>query len=145
MLHAMADRKLEALGKVPLFALCTPKELRFIAQEGDEIDVPAGKVLIKQGLPSDTFYIQLNGESEVKVDGKVRRVLALGDFFGEIGMMDRGPGTATVTTLTPSRFFVMSHAQFRDAIKANDSLMVKVLRVMGERLRDDLVVSRDRP
>jgi len=145
MLHAMADRKLEALGKVPLFALCTPKELRFIAQEGDEIDVPAGKVLIKQGLPSDTFYIQLAGESEVKVDGKVRRVLALGDFFGEIGMIDRGPGTATVTTLTPSHFFVMSHAQFRDAIKGNDSLMVKVLRVMGERLRDDLVVSRDRP
>ena len=141
----MADRKLEALGKVPLFALCTPKELRFIAQKGDEIEVPAGKVLIKQGQPSDTFYIQLAGESEVKVDGKVRRVLALGDFFGEIGMIDRGPGTATVTTLTPSHFFVMSHAQFRDAIKADDSLMVKVLRVMGERLREDLVVSRERP
>jgi CRP/FNR family transcriptional regulator, cyclic AMP receptor protein len=142
MLHAMADKKLEALSKVPLFALCTPKELRFIAQEGDEIDVPAGKVLIRQDRPSDTFYIQRTGESEVNVDGKVRRVLKPGDFFGEIGMIDRGPGTATVTTLTPSRFFVMSHAQFRDAIKGNDSLMVKVLRVMGERLRDDLVVSR---
>jgi CRP/FNR family transcriptional regulator, cyclic AMP receptor protein len=145
MLHVMADRKLEALGKVPLFALCTPKELRFIAQKGDEIDVPAGKVLIKQGQPSDTFYIQLTGESEVNVDGKVRRALEPGDFFGEIGMMDRGPGTATVTTLAASRFFVMSHAQFRDAIKADDSLMVKVLRVMGERLREDLVVSRERP
>jgi len=145
MLHAMTDRKLEALGKVPLFALCTPKELRFIAQKGDEIEVPAGKVLIKQGQPSDTFYIQLTGESEVNVDGKVRRALEPGDFFGEIGMMDRGPGTATVTTLAPSRFFVMSHAQFRDAIKADDSLMVKVLRVMGERLREDLVVSRERP
>jgi len=141
----MTDRKLEALGKVPLFALCTPKELRFIAQKGDEIEVPAGKVLIKQGQPSDTFYIQLTGESEVNVDGKVRRALEPGDFFGEIGMMDRGPGTATVTTLAPSRFFVMSHAQFRDAIKADDSLMVKVLRVMGERLREDLVVSRERP
>jgi CRP/FNR family transcriptional regulator, cyclic AMP receptor protein len=145
MLHAMADRKLEALGKVPLFALCTPKELRFIAQGGDEIEVPAGKVLIKQGQPSDTFYVQLTGQSEVNVDGKVRRALAPGDFFGEIGMIDRGPGTATVTTLATSRFFVMSHAQFRDAIKGNDSLMVKVLRVMGERLREDLAVSRQRP
>lgn len=144
MLQAMADRKLEALAKVPLFALCTPRELRFVAQEGDEIDVPAGKVLIKQDMPSDTFYVQLTGESEVKVDGKARRVLKPGDFFGEIGMIDRGPGTATVTTLAPSRFFVMSHAQFRDAIKGNDSLMVKVLRVMGERLRDDLTLSRGR-
>ena len=144
MLHAMADRKIEALSKVPLFAHATRAELGFIAREGDEIDLPAGKQLIKQGQPSDTFYVQLDGESEVKVDGKVRRVLKPGDFFGEIGMIDRGPGTATVTTLTASHFFVMSHAQFRDAIKANDSLMVKVLRVMGERLRDDLVVSRQR-
>ena len=142
MLHAMADRKIAALGKVPLFAHATPAELRFIAQGGDEIDVPAGKQLIKQGQPSDTFYVQLDGESEVNIDGESRRVLKTGDFFGEIGMIDRGPGTATVTTLTPGHFFVMSHAQFRDAIKGNDSLMVKVLRVMGERLREDLSVSR---
>ena len=61
-----------------------------------------------------------------------------GDFFGEISMIDRGVGTATVTTLTPSRLYVMSHAQFRDAVKQNDSLMVKVLLAMGERLRADL-------
>jgi hypothetical protein len=47
-----------------------------------------------------------------------------------------------VTTLTPSRLFVMSHAQFRDAIKASDSLMVKVLLAMGERLREDVKTSR---
>ncbi|TMC38009.1 MAG: cyclic nucleotide-binding domain-containing protein, partial [Chloroflexi bacterium] len=66
------------------------------------------------------------------------RVMKPGDFFGEISMVDRGVGTATVTTLTDSRLFVMSHAQFRDAIKQNESLMVKVLRAMGERLRADL-------
>ena len=140
----MADRKIDALSKVPLFAHATPAELRFVAREGDEIDVPAGKLLIQQGQPSDTFYVQLEGESEVKIDGEARRVLKPGDFFGEIGMIDRGPGTATVTALTAGHFFVMSHAQFRDAIKANDSLMVKVLRMMGERLRDDLDASRSK-
>src|SRR5215467_3496767 len=140
MLHAMADRKIEALGKVPLFAHATSRELQFIARGGDEIDVPAGKQLIEQGQPSDTFYVQLEGESEVVIDGKARRTLKPGDFFGEIGMIDRGPGTATVTTVTAGHFFVMSHAQFRDVIKGNDSLFVKVLRVMGERLRDDLNV-----
>lgn len=144
MLHTMADRKIEALGKVPLFAQASPKELQFIAREGDEIDVPPGKQLITQGKPSDTFYVQLDGESEVSIDGAARRTMRPGDFFGEIGMMDRGPGTATVTTLTQSHFFVMSHAQFRDAIKGNDSLLVKVLRVMGARLRDDLDVTRPR-
>ena len=133
----MADPKLEALSRVPLFARCTRKELEFIASEGDEVDAPAGKILIRQGKSGDTFYVQLEGESEVKIDGKRRRVLKPGDFFGEISMIDRGPGTATVTTLTDGRLFVMSHAQFRDAIKASDSLMVKVLLAMGARLRED--------
>lgn len=135
---AVADPKLSALGRVPLFARCTRKELEFIAREGDEVNVPAGKTLIRQGRPGDTFYIQLEGTSEVKIDGRRRRVINPGDFFGEISMIDRGVGTATVTTLTDGRLYVMSHAQFRDAIKANDALMVKVLLAMGERLRADL-------
>jgi len=133
----MTDPKLAALSRVPLFENCTRKELQFIASRGDEVDVRAGKSLIRQDRPSDTFYVQLEGESEVKVSGKRRRVLRPGDFFGEISMIARGPGTATVTTLTDGRLFVMSHAQFRDAIKASDSLMVKVLLAMGARLRED--------
>jgi CRP-like cAMP-binding protein len=142
MLHAMADPKLSALSRVPLFEHCTRKELEFIAKQGDEVDVAAGKTLIRQGKPGDTFYIQLAGESEVKIDGKRRRVMKAGDFFGEISMIDRGMGTATVTTISPGRLFVMSHAQFRDAIKGSDSLMVKVLLAMGERLREDVKTSR---
>jgi CRP-like cAMP-binding protein len=74
----------------------------------------------------------------VKIDGKRRRVLKPGDFFGEISMIDRGLATATVTTLGDATLFVMSHAQFRDAIKGSDGLMVKVLLAMGERLRADV-------
>jgi len=134
----VVDAKLEALSRVPLFSRCTRKELVFIAREGDEVSVRAGKTLIRQGRPGDTFYIQLEGESEVFIDGKRRRVMKPGDFFGEISMIDRGVGTATVTTLTDGRLFVMSHSQFRDAIKASDQLMVKVLLAMGARLREDV-------
>jgi len=134
----VGDAKLEALSRVPLFSRCTRKELEFIAREGDEVNVKPGKTLIRQGKPGDTFYIQLEGESEVLIDGKRRRVMKPGDFFGEISMIDRGLGSATVTTLTDGRLFVMSHAQFRDAIKASDALMVKVLLAMGARLRADI-------
>jgi CRP-like cAMP-binding protein len=136
----MADHKIAALGKVPLFERLTKKELEFVAREGDEVDVPAGKVLIREGRPGDTFYVILDGEAEVAIGGKRRRVLKAGDFFGEISMLDRGLGTATVTCTEPSRMFVMSHAQFRDAIKGSDALLVKVLMAMGERLRADLAL-----
>lgn len=133
-----ADPKLTALGQVPLFAHCSRKELEFIAREGDEVEMPAGKTLTREGRPGDTFYILIEGEAEVKIGAKTRRVLKAGDFFGEISMVDRGLATATVVTRTDARLFVMSHAQFRDAIKSHDALMVKVLRAMGERLRADL-------
>jgi len=142
LLEMGADRKLNAIGRVPLFARLSKRELEFIAKEGDEVNVPAGKTLTRQDRQGDTFYVLLDGEAEVKVDGKRRRVLKPGDFFGEISMLDRGLATATVTTLTDARLFVMSHAQFRDAIKGSDQLMLKVLKAMGERLREDLAAKR---
>jgi CRP/FNR family transcriptional regulator, cyclic AMP receptor protein len=134
----MADSKIEALKRVPLFSQLTPRELKFIASRTDEVSVRAGRQLTRQGRSSDTFYVLLDGQVDVEVDGKKRATLKAGDFFGEISMLDRGMGTATVTTKTPARMMVMSHSQFRDAIKTSDSLLVKVLSAMGARLRADL-------
>jgi PPM family protein phosphatase len=138
MVQGMADSKIEALRRVPLFSQLTPKELKFIASRTDEVSIPAGRQLTRQGRSSDTFYVILDGEVEVEVDGKRRATLKAGDFFGEISMLDRGVGTATVVTTSPARMMVMSHSQFRDAIKTRDSLLVKVLSAMGARLRADL-------
>lgn len=134
----MSDHKIDALSRVPLFASLSKRELEFVASRADEVDAPAGKFLTTQGEPGDTFYVLLDGEARVDIDGDLRRTLEPGDFFGEISMLDRGLGTATITTTKPSRLLVMSHAQFRDAIKANDALLIKVLAAMGERLRADL-------
>ena len=133
----MSDPKIEALGRVPLFAACSRKELEFLITRTDEVDVRAGQTLIKQGSPGDTFYLLLDGEATVKVDGHDRPPLGHGSFFGEISILDRGPATATVVTTTPGRLMVMSHAQFRDAIKANDQLLAQVMSAMAERLRRD--------
>jgi CRP-like cAMP-binding protein len=134
----MSDLKTSALSRVPLFSKLSQRELEFVATRADEVDVPAGKRLITQGQPGDTFYVLLNGEADVVIDGNPRRTMQTGDFFGEISMLDRGLATATITTTKESRLFVMSHAQFRDAVKANDAVLVKVLAAMGERLRADM-------
>jgi CRP/FNR family transcriptional regulator, cyclic AMP receptor protein len=138
----MSDSKAEALGRAPLFSRCSRKELEFLAGRTDEVDVKANHTLITQGRPSDTFYVLLEGEATVNVDGKPRPALHAGDFFGEIGMLDRGPATATVVTASPVRAMVMSHSQFRDAIKSSDTLLSAVIATMADRLRRD---SLDRP
>jgi CRP-like cAMP-binding protein len=141
MLQPVSDSKIDALSKVPLFTALSRPELEFVATRTDEADVPAGRKLTTQGVPGDTFYALLAGEAKVEIDGSLRRTLKAGDFFGEISMLDRGLATATITTTKPSRLLVMSHAQFRDAIKANDALLIKVLAAMGERLRADFAAS----
>jgi CRP/FNR family transcriptional regulator, cyclic AMP receptor protein len=136
--------KTEALSRVPLFSNLTKRELEFVATRADEVEVPVGKKLTTQGRPGDSFYILLDGEAYVDVDGKPRRTLKPGDFFGEISMLDRGLASATVTTKAAARLLVMSHAQFRDAIKGSDGLLVKVLAAMGERLRSDMEARKKR-
>ena len=144
MLTPMPDSKIQALSRVPLFAPLSKSELEFVATRTDEVDVKAGQKLTTQGRPGDTFYILLDGEAEVVVDDKPRTTLKAGDFFGEISMLDRGLASATVTTKTDARLLVMSHAQFRDAVKAREALLVRVLAAMGERLRADMQ-ARDKP
>lgn len=133
----MSDAKTRALARVPLFAHCTSRDLEFIASRADEVDVPAGRQLVRQGERGHTFYVLLEGEADVEVGSSPRPALGPGDFFGEISMLDGGPATATVVTKTAARLMVMSHSQFRDAVKANDDLLSRVMAAMGERLRAD--------
>ena len=133
----MSDPKVDAMARVPLFSRCTRKELEFLASRTDEVQLKANHTLIKQGSASDCFYVLLEGEATVEVDGKPRPSLHAGDFFGEIGMLDRGAATATVVTTTPARAMVMSHVQFRDAIKTSDALLSTVLGAAADRLRRD--------
>ena len=133
----MSDPKVDALARVPLFRHCSRKELEFLASRTDEVDLARDRTLIRQGDPSDTFYVLMDGQANVNVDGSPRPPMQAGDFFGEISMLDRGPSTATVVTATPVHAMVMSHAQFRDAIKGDDALLGAVMAAMAERLRAD--------
>jgi voltage-gated potassium channel len=131
----MADYKVDQLRRIPIFAACSKPELQILARNTDEIDFPAGRTLIVQGAPNHTFFLLLQGEVQVDVAGLPPQRLGTGEFFGEITMIAPGPATATVLTTAPSLALVMSHAQFRTAIKANELIALRVMKVMAERLR----------
>jgi CRP-like cAMP-binding protein len=133
----MADPKLEQLKRVPIFSQCSKSELQALARNTDDVSLPAGRTLIEQGHPNHSFYILIEGEAEALVDGQSVRQMRAGDVFGEISMLDRGPATATVVTTTPVEALVMSHAQFRDAVRSDENIAHSVISVMAERLRQD--------
>jgi CRP/FNR family cyclic AMP-dependent transcriptional regulator len=135
MFSDVPDPKVDRLTRVPLFAGCSKRDLQFLASRVDELTLKPGQTLITEGQPTEAFYILESGHVQVTRAGKPAARLGPGDFFGEIGMLDRGPATATVVTDGPVEAMVLSHRQFADAIKGNDNLALQVIAAMAKRLR----------
>ena len=129
------DPKVDRLARVPLFSSLSKRELEFLGSRVDEVQLKPGQTVIKEGQPTESFFILERGNVEVSRGGKRVARLGPGEFFGEIGMLDRGPASATVVTDGPVEAIVLSHLQFRDAIKGNDNLAMQVIAAMATRLR----------
>lgn len=128
------DGKVDLLATVPLFSGCSKKELRRIASLADEIDLRRGKVLTRQGAPGREFFVLLDGTVDVVRDGDHIATLGPGDFFGEMALISNIPRNATVTATTPIRALVVVDRDFRQLIKEDASIAVKVLGAMAERM-----------
>lgn len=127
---------LDQLEAIPLFSGLAHADLQFLAGQMDEVSIPAGAVLITEGAGNNVFFVILEGVVDVSVGGKHRRTLGPHDFFGEISMMELDPATATVTSRTPVRAFVMSHAQF-SAVKAHETVILQLTAARSQRLHAD--------
>lgn len=128
------NAKIEALKGVPLFARCSKKELGEIAQIADEIDLPEGKVLTKEGASGREFFVLLDGDAEVRRKRRKVGTLGPGDFLGEIALVTKTPRTATVKTTSPVRALVVSEQNFRRLLTRAPQVQIKVLEALAERV-----------
>jgi CRP/FNR family transcriptional regulator, cyclic AMP receptor protein len=118
----------QELKSVPLFASLNKDELRFVAQQADEVDVQAGKPLAAEGRFAYEFFVIEDGTAEVTREGKHVATLGPGDFFGEIGLLESERRTATVTAQTPMRLIVLTGGAFR--------MIERQMPSVGGRIRD---------
>ena len=128
------DTKVEALKRAPLFAGLSRKELVQLARVSDDLEVPPGKVLCKEGQTGREFFVIVDGEVEVTRSGKHVATRTGGEFFGEIALLEETPRTATVTAKTPLRFFVLTRKDFRHLVNENPNVERKVLRALARRV-----------
>ncbi len=128
------DSKIAALKRSPLFEGLTRKHLVQVARLTDDLEVPAGTVLCREGSYGHEFFVIIEGEAKATRDGQELTTFHAGDFFGEIALFERTRRTATVTAETELRFFVVSQQAFASLLHADPTIERKVLRTVVRRL-----------
>ena len=135
MLHK--DAKMKLIASVPLFAGCSRRELREIASLADELLVPGGTVLAREGQSGKEFVVIVQGAADVRRRGRKVNTLRAGDFLGEIALLSGKPRSATVTTTQPTHALVLTGRDFRTILRKLPAMQVMVLQARAERLPTD--------
>jgi len=133
---AQTDHKLELLKQVPLFEGLSRGDLEEVEQNSEEVDVPAGQVLTREGSPGSEFFVIIDGSVTVDHGGQTVRTMGAGDFFGEIALLDDSPRTATATTAAPTKLLVLSRREFRSLMQGHPSIEACVLRCLIQRIKE---------
>ena len=133
------DAKRELLKRVPLFGSCSKTDLDAIGRIADELDLPAGRTLIREGARGREFFALAEGEVEVRRQGRKVATMRDGDFFGEIALLADTPRTSTVTTTTPVRLLVITDRAFARLLESEPRIRAKVLEAVAARLAPETV------
>ena len=96
------------LRSIPLFEDVPDEELAQIATFAQEVTVDAGRELVREGDFSYEFMAIEEGEAEVTRHGEHVANLGAGDFFGEMGLLEKTLRNATVTAKSPMRLVTLT-------------------------------------
>jgi CRP/FNR family transcriptional regulator, cyclic AMP receptor protein len=129
------------LRTVPLFAGFTEEQLRLLATAVNRRNVPRGTVVIVEGDPTDSLYIIISGRLKVMMsdaEGKevILAMLGPGEYFGEMGLIDDSPRSATVTAVEPCELITLAKKDFKKFLAEHFEMAATVMRGLVRRLRD---------
>lgn len=130
------ERTEELLSQTRLFAGVDSAGLASIADRIREVDVPADRVLARQGEIGTGFFIVVSGSVRVIRDGETLAVLGPGDFFGELSVIDGKPRTAQVVSVEPTTCLALATWDFEAVIGEQPTVALAILRELANRLRD---------
>jgi CRP/FNR family transcriptional regulator, cyclic AMP receptor protein len=127
--------KVDRLRHVPLFASLDDRELQRLAEAMKERDVQAGREVVTQGSSGIGFFVILEGEAAVTVDGQARRTLGPGDHLGEVALIvPDEPRSATVTATTDVRLGALTAWEFKPFVESHPKVAWTLLETLARRL-----------
>jgi len=131
--------KEQLIQSVPLFSRCTRRELSALATEADELTLPEGKELTRQGERGREFMVIVEGSANVSKNGRSVNKLGAGDFIGEIALIADVPRTATVKTTSETTVLVLTDRAFKRVAEKIPTVHASLLAALSERLQADAI------
>jgi CRP/FNR family cyclic AMP-dependent transcriptional regulator len=119
-----------------LFSTCSKRDLARIAALTEQVEVPEGKVLTRQGDPGRECFVIADGYAKATVRGRRSVRLGPGSFFGEMALLDQGPRSATVTADTDMQLLVLGSRDFSSLLFQVPTVTRRIMAGLAERLRD---------
>jgi CRP/FNR family cyclic AMP-dependent transcriptional regulator len=129
------------LKSVAMFASFSPEQLRALVAMTVRRSAARGSAIMREGDPVDSLYIVISGRLKVmmgEADGKetILSIIGPGEFFGEMGLIDDNPRSASVVAIEPCELLAVSKRAFRKCLVENADLAMAVMRVLVRRLRE---------
>jgi CRP/FNR family cyclic AMP-dependent transcriptional regulator len=121
------------LRSIPLFAEVGDEELSQIAPFANEVLVEEGKVLLREGDFSYELMAIEEGSAEVTRGGEHVADLGPGDFFGEMGLLERTLRNATVSATSPMRLITLTGWDLKRVERAAPEAIERVRSALEER------------
>jgi CRP-like cAMP-binding protein len=127
------------LKRVPLFSDLSQMQLRRLSRSFKERSFRPGTAIVRQGEMSGVdFFVILEGEASVTVDGQQVGTLQAGAHFGELALIGERVRLSTVTATTPMRCLVMASWHFRKFVNSNPDVSWKLLQYLVNLLSAEL-------
>ncbi len=137
---AEAQSRMEALKKIPLFRHLTYKEQTAVLSTASTRTFPSGREIVVEGQSGEELFLVIRGRVSVEKGGVEIAELRAGGHFGEMGLIDNAPRSATVRAMEPTRTMVIGRGDLMNLMKRESILAVKLLwsfvQVLSDRLRD---------
>ena len=136
----VTTQNVDFLATVPLFNGLDRNELERFAEVTREKSYPKGSVILFEDDPGDSLFVVRDGRVKVVLIGEDGRevilgVLGVGEYFGELSLIDDRPRSAHVIAMEDSNLLVLRREDFRKRVESSPSVAWSLLTELSRRLR----------
>lgn len=130
------EELVDTLSTLSLFADLSRPQLEQVAHKMSEESYPPGQRILRQGFTGTGFYVILDGEVGVRIDGQEIARLAKGDFFGEMSVLLGEPPVADVVALRQLDVLHLGGPELEGFLREHPPVMFRMLKTLAVRLRN---------